>query len=230
MLSSALNTSWFAGLLLGLALRSVREVRADESAEDAELLKRARSGDQKAFADLVRRYEHRAYGLALQRVRDASEAHDIVQEAFVRVHKNLASFDGEAAFFTWFYRIIMNLCIDHSRRASGRMSPAGDMHDEDEQTDRPSNYPLMGDMHGKPHEEFERRELGARIAEAVEALPDYHRETLWLREVDGLSYEEIAQTMNVSKGTVMSRLFHARQKVQKVMADCMPGGFKPSEE
>ena len=223
-------SSIVAGVLVGLALRSVREVRADESVADAELLNRARGGDHRAFADLVRRYEHRAYGLALQRVRDSAEAHDIVQEAFVRVHKNLASFDGEAAFFTWFYRIIMNLCIDYSRRASARMSPAGDMHDEDEQTDRPSSYPLMGDVHGKPHEEFERRELGARIAKEVEALPEYHRETLWLREVDGLSYVEIAQTMNVSKGTVMSRLFHARQKIQKAMADCMPGGFVPSEE
>ncbi len=219
-----------AGVLIGLALRSVREVRAEESADDAELLRMARDGNSKGFGGLVRRYEHRAYGLALQRVRDATEAHDIVQEAFVRVHKNLASFDGEAAFFTWFYRIVMNLCIDHSRRASARMSPAGDMHDEDEQTDRPSNYPLMGDVHGKPHEEFERRELGARIAAVVEALPDYHRETLWLREVDGLSYEEIAKAMNVSKGTVMSRLFHARQKVQIAMADCMPGRLVPSEE
>lgn len=216
--------------MFAFAMRSMREVRHDESLEDADLLRRARSGDTRAFSDLVRRYEHRAYGLALQRVRDAAEAHDIVQEAFLRVHKNLASFDGESAFFTWFYRIVMNLCIDHSRRASARMEPAGDMLDEKEQTDRPSNYPLMGEIHGKPHEEFERRELGDRIAAVVESLPDYHRETLWLREVDGLSYEEIAVSMGVSKGTVMSRLFHARQKVQKALADCMPAGVVPSEE
>jgi RNA polymerase sigma-70 factor, ECF subfamily len=132
----------------------------------------------------------------------------------------LPSFQGGSSFFTWLYRIITNLSIDLMRkpgRQTTDLEEARLEHDDGADVD----MPLLGRIAGAdPADVVRRREIGARLQVALDALPSYHRAVVIMREIDGLSYEEMAQAMGVSKGTIMSRLFHARQKLQRALADC----------
>jgi RNA polymerase sigma-70 factor (ECF subfamily) len=150
-------------------------------------------------------------------VRDEQDAQEVVQEAFLRVHKSLAAFNGGSSFFTWLYRIVTNLSIDLMRRPFRREGVL------DERTARPAQdeHPLLpGFDSGDPLDYVHRAEMAASIGAALDALPPYHRGVIILREVEGMSYQEIAEVMGVSKGTVMSRLFHARQKLQRALRAC----------
>jgi RNA polymerase sigma-70 factor (ECF subfamily) len=152
-------------------------------------------------------------------VRDENDARDLVQEAFLRVHRGLDRFQGGSSFFTWFYRIITNLAIDFMRKP-GRKDEALDERRGREPSDD-AELPFVARIDGaEPLDAVHRQELGARLRMALEALPPYHRGVILMREVEGMSYEEMAQAMSVSKGTIMSRLFHARQKLQRTLADC----------
>jgi RNA polymerase sigma-70 factor (ECF subfamily) len=173
-----------------------------------------------AFRRLVERHQRRAFAIALALVRDEHDARELVQEAFFRVFKNLHSFQGGSSFFTWLYRIITNLGIDLMRKPGRQTSELEEARLEIEDGTNPY-VPFLSHYGGAdPAEVVRRREIGARLNAALEALPSYHRAVIVLREIDGLSYEEMAEAMGVSKGTIMSRLFHARQKLQRVLADC----------
>ena len=196
---------------------SNREARRREAEEDRELIVRAQNGDAKAFRRLVERHQRRAYAIALGLVRDSNDAHEIVQEAFLRVYRGLGSFQGGSSFFTWLYRIVTNLAIDLIRKPGRKDAELVDNQAVDEDAD----FPLVSRIDGAdPINVMRRREIAARIQAALDALPPYHRGVILMREVEGMSYEEMAQAMGVSKGTIMSRLFHARQKLQKALADC----------
>lgn len=196
---------------------SNREARRREAEEDRELIVRAQKGDGKAFRKLVERHQRRAYAIALGLVRDPNDAHEIVQEAFLRVYRGLQAFQGSSSFFTWLYRIVTNLAIDLIRKPGRKDAELVDGQSIDEDTD----LPLVSRIDGAdPINVMRRREIAARIQAALEALPEYHRGVILMREVEGMSYEEMAQAMGVSKGTIMSRLFHARQKLQRALADC----------
>ncbi|MDP9035841.1 MAG: sigma-70 family RNA polymerase sigma factor [Myxococcota bacterium] len=203
-----------------LAASNRKRERARESEEDRALIARAQAGDKSAFRALVERHQRRAYSLALALVRDENDARDIVQDAFVRVFKGLPTFQGDSSFFTWLYRITTNLSIDLIRKPSRATSELFEERlDAEESADL--DTPFIGHLEGSdPSEIVRRREIAARLQTALDALPSYHRAVIVLREIDGLSYEEIAEVMGVSKGTVMSRLFHARQKLQRTLADC----------
>jgi RNA polymerase sigma-70 factor (ECF subfamily) len=155
--------------------------------------------------------------LAVGLVRDEQDAQEVVQEAFLRVHKNLASFNGGSSFFTWLYRIVTNLSIDLIRRPFRREGALDERNARSQQDDIPL---LAGLDSGDPLEYVHRGEMAASIGAALDALPPYHRGVIILREVEGMSYQEIAEVMGVSKGTVMSRLFHARQKLQRALRTC----------
>lgn len=179
-------------------------------------MERAQRGDDAAFRELVERHQRRAFAVAVALVRDEHDAREIVQEAFLRVHRGLRSFTGGSAFFTWLYRIVHNLSIDLVRRPSRRDSGR-------EQRVRlgEEDIPLLSRVEGAdPAATVRRNEIASRVAEALDALPPYHRGVIVMRELEGLSYEEMAQVMGVSKGTIMSRLFHARQKLQRALRDC----------
>lgn len=196
---------------------SNRDARRREADEDRELIARAQNGDAKAFRSLVERHQRRAYAIALGLVRDPNDAHEIVQEAFLRVYRGLNSFQGGSSFFTWLYRIVTNLAIDLIRKPGRKDAELVDGQAVDENTD----FPLVSRIDGAdPINVIRRREIAARIQAALDALPPYHRGVILMREVEGMSYEEMAQAMGVSKGTIMSRLFHARQKLQRALADC----------
>ena len=144
-------------------------------------------------------------------------ARELVQEAFLRVHRRLDTFQGGSSFFTWLYRIITNLAIDLMRKPGRREIELEDHH----AAEGVSDFALVSPIDGAdPLDVMRRREIAARIQSALEALPAIHRSVILMREVDGMSYEEMAQAAGVSKGTIMSRLFHARQKLQRALADC----------
>lgn len=198
-------------------MASNKEQRRQEAEEDRELIAKAQGGDQAAFRQLVERHQRRAFAIALGLVRDENDARELVQDAFLRVYKSLGSFQGGSSFFTWLYRIITNLAIDLMRKPGRRDAELQGNEIADEESD----FPLVSRIDGAdPLDVVRRREIAGRIQAALDALPPYHRGVILMREVEGMSYEEMATAMGVSKGTIMSRLFHARQKLQKALADC----------
>jgi RNA polymerase sigma-70 factor (ECF subfamily) len=193
--------------------------------DDRGLVRAAQKGDDQAFRQLVERYQRRIYQLALGMTKDPDDAMDIAQETFVRVHKYLPSFKGDSSFFTWTYRIATNLCLDAQRKKS-RMervdAEEGDEAEIEAAMDPPS-HALAG-----PQRQALNEELKGKIDEALAGLSANHRAILLLREVDGLSYEELAKVLDIRKGTVMSRLFHARLKMQNKLREYL-GDDAPEE-
>lgn len=203
--------------------RALKAVREGEAEVDLELVRRAQKGDEVAFRQLVERHQRRAFAIALSLVRHEQDARDIVQDAFLRVHKSLPSFQGSSSFFTWLYRIVTNLAIDLVRRP-GRNTD--ELEEERQRSSSPGGVDQPDPMWvsridgADPVDVLRRKELADRMRVAIDALPSYHKAVILMREVEGMSYEEMAEAMQVSKGTIMSRLFHARQKLQKALADC----------
>jgi RNA polymerase sigma-70 factor (ECF subfamily) len=191
--------------------------RQNEAHRDRDLVQRARRGDQRAFELLVRHYEKRAFALAVTVLRDENDAKEIVQEAFLRVYRGLSTFNGESSFFTWLYCIVKNLSIDllrrPVRRETERLAPL----------DFEQAVEAAGWARGEqvdPFSQLQRGEVERAVHRCLGDLPPYHRGVLVMRELLGFSYEEMADEMGVSKGTIMSRLFHARRKLQIALADC----------
>lgn len=190
--------------------------RREGAEEDRAWVERARAGDREAFRLLVQKHQRRAFLVAVGVLRHEQDAREVVQEAFLRVYRSLDRFEGNASFFTWLYRIVTNLAIDRKRGPSRRTHESLDgFRGEDE-----APLQLAAPPDADPSEFIRRREIAERVQLALDALPPYHRTVIVLREVEGLSYQEMADTMNVSKGTIMSRLFHARQKLQRALVDC----------
>ncbi len=185
-------------------------------ADDRSLVSRARAGEADAFRALVVRYQRKVYALALGIVRDPDLAWDVAQETFVRVHGHLAEFEGKSAFGTWVFRIATHLAIDAVRKE--RTGRREEMDDVDEAAVAEAGEGILSTGLGNdPRESALRRELAGKMTEALESLPEKHRTILVLREVEGLSYEELAERLGIHKGTVMSRLFHARRKMQAAL-------------
>ena len=209
-----------------------KQIRIREAEVDRALIAKAQAGDTAAFRSLVERHQRRAFSIALSLVRDENDARELVQDAFLRVFKGLGSFQGGSSFFTWLYRIITNL--SDLIRKPGRQG--GDLDDKrlDAEDAQEPDFALLSRIDGAdPAEVVRRREIAARLQVALDALPSYHRGVIVMREIEGLSYEEMAQVMGVSKGTIMSRLFHARQKLQRALVDCYQeqvGAVPPSSE
>ena len=193
--------------------------RAQEAEEDRGLIARAQGGDKLAFRLLVERHQRRAFAIALAHTRNESDAREVVQDAFLRVYRNLESFQGGSSFFTWLYRIIANLAIDLKRKPGRRVSDLEEGRYEADEA-KEADFPFLGRLEATdPSAMVRRKEIAGRVQAALDALPSYHREVIVMRELEGLSYEEMAQAAGVSKGTIMSRLFHARQKMQRALAD-----------
>jgi RNA polymerase sigma-70 factor (ECF subfamily) len=182
---------------------------------DQLLVSRAKLGDTNAFAALVRNHEPRALALALSLVRDEHDAREIVQEAFLRVFRGLDAFAGSSTFYTWLYRIVSNLAIDFLRKPARRETEHFDVTRGED-----VDFYGLSSRVSDPFRELSNKQLNLTIARCMSALPPYHRGVIEMRELKGMSYEEMAHVMGVSKGTIMSRLFHARQKLQRSLRDC----------
>lgn len=186
--------------------------------DDLTLVKRVRTGDQRAFRTLVERYQRKVYAVALGMLKDREEAMDVSQEAFVKVHKYLDHFKGDSSFYTWLYRITTNICIDVLRKRKSAGGHAAEFDETIQVNFSEAHAGTLGSRLGtNPQKSALRRELVEKIQAALEQVPEKHRTILLLREIEGMSYEELARTLEIPKGTVMSRLFHARAKVQKIL-------------
>ncbi|MBN2802576.1 MAG: sigma-70 family RNA polymerase sigma factor [Deltaproteobacteria bacterium] len=185
---------------------------------DFQLIKRCRKGDEAAFEELVRKYQKKVFLIALGMVKNPEDAMDIAQEGFVKVHRYLDNFQGTSSFYTWLYRIVFNLSIDHIRK---NRKFSGDEYDERLHGSKESANSGTGVMSNRldtdPSKNISKQELGEKIMEAIDELPEYHRVVIMMREIEGMSYTDMAQSLQVSKGTVMSRLHHARQKLQQLL-------------
>ena len=186
--------------------------------DDRELVAAAQRGDRDAFKTLFERYHRRAYALALGVVRHPDDALDVVQEAFIKAHKYLDKFEGNSSFYTWLYRIVMNLAIDHLRKHR-RVKPVE--LDEASAAEAVDDSLLPRILGGNPGRALLDKEIRKRIDAALDELSDNHRAVIVMRELEGLSYEDMAQAMSCSKGTIMSRLFHARRNMQKRLLDLL---------
>ncbi|GEJ57605.1 RNA polymerase sigma factor [Anaeromyxobacter diazotrophicus] len=187
-------------------------------ADDLTLVSRAKTGDPEAFRALVVRYQRKVYAVALGIVKDRDLAWDVAQEAFVRVHAHLADFKGDSTFSTWVLRIGSHLAIDAVRK---ERTAAKEELDEVRGQDvaRGGEGILATALGNDPQENALRRELAGKMTEALAQLPEKHRAILVLRELEGLSYEELSEQLGIPKGTVMSRLFHARSKMQALLRE-----------
>ena len=188
-----------------------------------ELARRAAGGDEDAFAQLVGLHEKKVYGLALRMCGNPEDAADAAQEAFLAAWKGLPRFRGEAGFSTWLYRLTSNAAIDHLRRVKrqrGEVSLDGGGPGLDAVDDAPS-----------PQARAEETELREAVAEGLSMLSEDHRQALLLRELRGLSYEEIASELRVDLGTVKSRISRARGSLRKILVkNGNLSGYLPSKE
>ena len=203
-------------------------LRASRNAEDRAWVAAAQAGDRQAFGKLVERYQQRVYALAFGMLRNREDAWDVAQDSFVKAYKKLDRFEGNSSFYTWVYRITHNRSIDLLReRARRQKVDIDDGRSMEEALERDGRKPLA-----HPDERADRKELTRVLHEAMDKLSDKHRAIIVLREIEGLSYEEMANVLEISKGTVMSRLFHARQNLQKLLGpyvsegDAVPGSLR----
>jgi RNA polymerase sigma-70 factor (ECF subfamily) len=180
-----------------------------ERSIDQALVEQVQRGDKQAFDVLVLKYQNKIIQLVNRYVHDTDEARDVAQEAFIKAYRAIGRFRGDSAFYTWLYRIAINTAKNYLV-ASGRRPPRSDIDAQDaEQYEGASGLR----EYGTPERLLMRDEIQAVIAEAIDELPDDLRTAITLRELEGLSYEEIAQTMECPIGTVRSRIFRARDAI-----------------
>ena len=180
---------------------------------DSGLVTKARRGDRSAFGELVTRYYDMVYGLAYGVLNNREQARDVAQDIFLKVFNDLSKFSGKSKFKTWLYRVSVNSAIDEQRRKKPTLSL--DATDASDDEDRPPV--IIEDRQPSPREKVAAGELQQIVKKALDELTPEHRAILVLREWQGLSYEEIAETLNIDQGTVMSRLFYARKKLGEVL-------------
>lgn len=176
---------------------------------DHELVRRVQRGDSTAFDALVRKYQHRIIGLIGRYIHDWSECQDVAQEVFIRAYRAMGNFRGDAQFYTWLHRIAVNTAKNHlvaqNRRPPGDDVDAADAEQFDSGTRLRDN--------DTPEHELLRQEIERTVIRAVEALPEELRTAITMREMEGLSYEDIATRMGCPVGTVRSRIFRAREAI-----------------
>src|SRR5438552_3077524 len=191
---------------------------AHADVSELDLVRRCQAGDTGAFDELVTRYRTRVFAMIYNMVHNEQDAWDLAQDSFLKAWKSIKRFRGKSSFYTWMYRIVMNVTIDWLRKK--QIKGAGAEFDDSIQLKEidpasktvPKSDPL-------PHTRMERREIRARIDEAIKQLSPDHRAVILMKEVEEMQYHEIAETLGCSIGTVMSRLFYARKKLQNLLRD-----------
>lgn len=183
---------------------------------DIELVKRCQQGDYKAFDELVTRHRGRIYAMIQNMVKNEADAWDLSQEAFLKVWKALPKFEARAQFSTWLYRIAHNVVYDWFRKR--KIDTAGELDDQLLDSERiAAGADVAPAADFRPDEAMQKSELRQKIDIALQKISPDHREVILLREIQGLEYKEIAETLECSIGTVMSRLFYARKKLQELL-------------
>lgn len=189
-----------------------------EEIADAVLVSRSQSGDMKAYDTLVMRHRNRIFAMIRNMTHHEADAWDLTQDVFIKAWNALANFEAKAKFSTWLYRIAHNVVYDWNRRKKHDM--AGELNDEIFENDRIDPAAIaIPHVGGSPDEQMAMGELKTKIEAALAKISPEHREIVILKDVQGLAYKEIADVMGCTIGTVMSRLFYARQKLQALLRD-----------
>lgn len=181
---------------------------------DEELVASAQRGDRRAFEELVERHKQKAYHIAFGFARDREDAKDLSQDAFLKAFANLKNFDGRSSFYTWFYRILVNLCLDYKRRQ--KRAPADEFDETLEQQVEPSHEPKTPRA---PEQHVLAGQISRQVGRALEALPAKQRTVFILRNQQGLSIKEIAETMDTAEGTVKVHLHRAVMALRQSLAE-----------
>jgi len=177
---------------------------------DLELVRRVQRGDKRAFELLVAKYQRRISRLLSRMIRDPSDIEDVTQEAFIKAYRALPNFRGDSAFYTWLYRIAINTAKNHFA-AQGRRAPTVVSNDIEDQEDGEDSIRLSDTA--TPDSLYQSKQVGLAVNRAIDQLPADLRTAIVLRELEGLSYDEIAAAMNCPVGTVRSRIFRAREAI-----------------
>lgn len=178
--------------------------------EDERMVDQALEGDARAFETLMEKYEKKMYAVALRMCANREDAQDCLQDAMLRIYKALPSFKGQSSFFTWVYRITMNTCLDDLRRKKVRQAASVDQLIE------------LGwspaDAEDTPEKHHDRSELRRNLSRAIQQLPEEMRAAIILRDVQGFSYDEIAEALSTNVGTVKSRISRGREKLREILS------------
>jgi len=180
-----------------------------------EIIQRVLGGDKNAFEGLVIANQKNVYNLALKMTRNEDDALDLSQEAFVKAFRQLGNFRGDSRFSVWMYRLTYNLCIDFLRKKP-KANIVSLSYEDDDGESSPIEIP---DLRNLPEDNALRNEMRKNITDSINELPQKHREMVTMREVTGMSYEEIAATLNINVGTVKSRLARARLKLIEILKE-----------
>ena len=180
---------------------------------EQELVSQARAGDTAAFEQLMLDNQDRVYTLCLRMTGDREDALDLAQETFLNAWRGLSSFQGNSSFSTWVYRLASNACIDFLRKRKRRQQGEAPLSLDDDE----APLPQPADPRGTPEDELERRELRRAVERGLQALPEHHRQVLIMRELSGLSYQEIGAVLNLDLGTVKSRIARARMALKNIL-------------
>jgi RNA polymerase sigma-70 factor, ECF subfamily len=191
---------------------------AQVDVSELDLVKQCQAGQTEAFDQLVNRYRSRVFAMIYNMVHNEQDAWDLAQDSFVKAWKSIKRFRGQSSFYTWLYRIVMNVTIDHARKK--QIKGAGTEFNDEVKLGEiepaartaPRSEPL-------PHRQMERREIRARIDAAIAQLTPEHRAVILMKETEDMQYHEIAEALGCSIGTVMSRLFYARKRLQNLLRD-----------
>ncbi len=191
---------------------------AQADVSELDLVKRCQAGQADAFDELVVRYRTRIFGMIYNMVHNEQDAWDLAQDSFVKAWKSIKRFRGRSSFYTWMYRIVMNVTIDWLRKK--QIKGAGAEFDDSiqlKEIDPASKTVPKPDA--LPHERMERSEIRAQIDNAISQLTPEHRAVILMKEIEDMQYHEMAEALGCSIGTVMSRLFYARKKLQALLKD-----------
>lgn len=178
--------------------------------EEIEMISRCQKGDHQALKEIFDKYHKKVYRIAYGVVRQREDALDIVQEVFIKLFRSIKNFKGQSRFYTYLYRMTMNTAIDHSRKAGKQIISS---------LDEEGSFQPSEDVEKGPEKILLQKELEGRVKWAMAKLPAEQRAALIFRDVEGLSYQEMAEVMECSIGTVMSRLHYGRKKVQELLKD-----------
>jgi RNA polymerase sigma-70 factor (ECF subfamily) len=191
---------------------------AQSDVSESDLVKRCQAGDTEAFDELVIRYRARVFGMIYNMVHSEQDAWDLAQESFLKAWKSIGRFRGQSSFYTWIYRIVMNVTIDWLRKKQVKGGGA-EFDDAIQLKEIDPASKTVPKSEALPHQVIEREEIRARIEKAIGQLSPEHRAVILMKEIDEMQYHEIAEALGCSIGTVMSRLFYARKKLQSLLRD-----------
>lgn len=186
----------------------------DESA----IIERIKNGDQNAFCELVEKYKEKALHIAFSFCRNYEDAKDVSQEAFIKAFKTMGNFRGESRFYTWFYRILLNICKDHLRRKMKNKTISVNFKLNDASYEEESIFEVIASGLPGPNEQLLNKELSEELTKALDSLPEQQKKIFTLKNIHGLKINEIAEIVKCAEGTIKAHLFKATLNLQKRLA------------